>query len=154
MTRFDEPYKTARFGGFNETSKDGHVYDLGFGKFVENFHVFLTSYLRRHKGAAVPERDLRNMDVEKIDCGHIQSNHDDACDQLFRIFPSGKTGTCRREHRVYWFPSSVYWFPICDGPICDGPICDGPICDGHNCELLNSMMTQSCSRNRSHRLVK
>jgi len=34
----------------------------------------------------------------------------------FFIFPSGKTGTRRREHRVYWF-LSVYWFPtgICDG---------------------------------------
>jgi len=41
----------------------------------------------------------------------ILSNHDDARDQLFRIFPSGKTGTRRREHRVYWVPSSVYWFP-------------------------------------------
>ena len=57
----------------------------------------------------------------------------------FSIFPSGKTGTRRREHRVYWFPSSVYWFPICDG---------------RNCELLNSMMTQICKRNRPHRVVK
>jgi len=58
----------------------------------------------------------------------ILSNHDDARDQLFRIFPSGKTGTRRRTHRVYWISSSVYWFPICDG---------------RNCELLNSMMTQT-----------
>jgi len=35
-------------------------------------------------------------------------------DQLFRIVPSGKIGTRRREHRVNWFPWSVYWFPICD----------------------------------------
>ena len=91
-------------------------------------------------GPAVPERDLQNMDGEKIDWRHILSNQDDARDQLFRIFPSGKTGTRRREHRhrvtvrVYWFPWSVYWFPICDG---------------RNCELLNSMMTQICSRNRN-----
>ena len=72
--------------------------------------------------------------TEKIDWRQgIPSNHHDARDQLFRIFPSGKTGTRRREHRVYWFPPSVYWFPICDG---------------HNCELLNSMMTQICLRNR------
>jgi len=87
----------------------------------------------------VPERDLQNMDGEKIDLRHILSNHDDAHDQLFRIFPSGKTGTRRREHRVYSFPSYVFW---------------GPICDGRNCELLNSMMIQICSRNRPHRVVK
>ena len=69
----------------------------------------------------------------------ILSNHDDARDQLFVIFPSGKTGTRRREHVVYWFPSSVHWFPICD-------------C--RNCELLNSMMTQICSRTRPHRVVQ
>ena len=57
----------------------------------------------------------------------------------FFMIPSGITGTRRREHRVYWFPSSVYWFPICDG---------------HNCELLNSMMTRICSRNRPHQVVK
>jgi len=123
VTRFDEPYKTACFWGVNETSKDGHVYDLGLCEFVEYFHVFPTIYLRRRKGPAVPERDLQNMDREKIDWQHILSNHDDARDQLFRIFPSGKTGIRRREHRVYWFPSSFYWFPIYDG---------------RNCELLNS----------------
>jgi len=67
VTQFDEPYKTACFWGVNETSKDGHVYDLRLCKFVENFHVFSTSYLRRRKGPAVPERDLQNMDGEKID---------------------------------------------------------------------------------------
>jgi len=90
----------------------------------------------------VPEKDLQNMDDEKIDWRHILSNHDDdARDKLFRIFPSGKTGTRRMEHRVYWFPSSVYWVPICNGP-------------SRVCELLNSMMTQICSRNRRHRVVK
>ena len=90
MTRFDEPYKTACFWKVNETSKDGHVYDLGLCKFVQYFHVFPTIYLRRCKGPAVPESDLQNMDGEKIDWQHILSNHDDACHQLFRIFPSGK----------------------------------------------------------------
>jgi len=50
----------------------------------------------------------------------ILSNHDDARDQLFRIFPSGKTGTRRREHRVYWFPSSV----CCDGRNCNSELDD------------------------------
>ena len=75
-----------------------HVYDLGLCglcKFAENFHVFPTSYLRRRKGPAVPERDLQNMDGEKIDWRLFLSNHDDARDQLFCIFPSGKTGTRR-----------------------------------------------------------
>jgi len=134
VTRFDEPYKSACFWGVNETSKDGHVYDLGLCKFVEYFQVFPTTYLRCCKGPAVPERDLQNMDGKKIDWRHILSDHDDARDQLFRIFPSGKTETRRREHRVYWVPSSIYWVPICDG---------------RNCELLNSMMTQICSRNRN-----
>jgi len=133
------PTKLHVLGGVNETSKDGHVYDLGLCKFVEPFHVFPTSYLRRRKGPTVPKRDLQNMDGQQIDWRHILSNHDDARDQLFRVFPSGKTGTRRREHRMYWFPSSVYWFPICDG---------------RNCELLNSMMTQICSQNRPHRVVK
>ena len=48
VTQFDKPYKTACFWGVNETSK---VYDLGLRKFVENFHVFPTSYLRRRKGS-------------------------------------------------------------------------------------------------------
>jgi len=139
VTRFDELYKTACFWRVNQTSKDGPVYDLGLCKFVEYFHVFPTSQLRRRKGPAVPERDLQNVDGEKIDWRIILSNHDDARDHLFLIFPSGKTGTRRREHRVYWFPSSVYWFPICDG---------------RNCELLNSMMTQICSGNRPHWVVK
>ena len=98
-------------------------------------------FLRVNRDAArglqcLPERDLQNMDGEKIDWQHILLNHDD---QLFRIFPIVTTGTRRREHGVYWFLSSVYWFPICDG---------------RNCELLNSMMTQICSRNRPHRVVK
>jgi len=67
VTQFDEPYKTAWFWGVNETSKDGHGSDLGLCKFVEYFHVFPTIYLRRRKGPAVPERDLQNMDGEKID---------------------------------------------------------------------------------------
>jgi len=85
VTRFDETYTIACFWGVNETSKDGHVYDLGLCKFVVYFHVFPTSESRRRKGPAVP-RDLQNMDREKIDWRHILLNHDD---QLFRIFPSG-----------------------------------------------------------------
>jgi len=86
------------FWGVNETSKDEHVYDLGLCKFVEYLHVFPTSESRRRKGSAVPERDLQYMDEEKIDWRHILLYHDY---QLFRIFPSGKTGTRRREHKVY-----------------------------------------------------
>ena len=68
-TLFDQPYKTACFCGVKETrtSKDAHVCDPGLCKFVEYFHVFPTSYMRRCKGPAVPERDLQNMDGEKID---------------------------------------------------------------------------------------
>jgi len=66
VTRFDEFYKTACFWGVNETSKDGHVYDLGLCKFVEYFHVFPTSYLRHRKGPAMPERDLKNMYGRKL----------------------------------------------------------------------------------------
>jgi len=56
----------------------------------------------------VPKRDMQNMDVEKIDWRHILSNHDDARDQLSRIFASGKTGTCHVEgntgcNRLYLF---------------------------------------------------
>ena len=88
------------------------------------------------QGACSAQKRPAKYGRKKIDWRHtgILSNHDDARDQLFRIFPSDKTGTRRREHRVYWFPASVYWFPICDV---------------RNRELLNSMMTQICSRNRN-----
>jgi len=112
VTRFDEPYKTACFWGVNETSKDGHVYDLGSCKFVEYFHVFPTNYLRRRKGPAVPERNLQNMDGEKFDWRHILSNHDDARDQLFASFPvvkqehvEGNTGCIGFPHLFIGFPS-------------------------------------------------
>ena len=101
------------------------------------------------QGACSAERDLQKMAVLKEICKRSTGTkcfgdiffqtHDDARDQLFRTFPSGKSETCRREHGVYWFLSSVYWFPIWDG---------------RNCELFNSMMTQICSRNRPHRVVK
>jgi len=112
VTRFDEPYKTAYFWGVNETSKDMHVYDLGLCKFVEYFHVFPTIYLRRGKGPAVPERDLQNMDGEKIDWRHILSNHDDARDQNFPSFPvvkqehiEGNTGCIGFPHLFIGFSS-------------------------------------------------
>ena len=71
LSKGDEPYKTACYWGVNKTSKDGHVYDLGLCKFVEYFHVFPKDYFRRRKGSALPERDLQNMDVEKINWRHI-----------------------------------------------------------------------------------
>jgi len=68
------------------------------------------SFLRVHRDAA---RGLRcPKETCKIWTGRksigISLNHDD---QLFRILPSGKTRTRRREHMVYWFLSSVYLFP-------------------------------------------
>ena len=60
---------------------------------------------------AVPERDLQNMTGRKS-IGDNSSNHNDARDQLFRIFPSGKKGTRRREHRVYWFSSSIIYLLV------------------------------------------
>jgi len=65
------PAKLHVLRGVNETSKDGHVYDLRLCKFVENFNIFPTSYLRLVKGPVVPERDLQNMDGEKIDWRNI-----------------------------------------------------------------------------------
>ena len=61
-TQFDLAYKTACFCGVKEASKDAHVCDPGLCKFVEYFHVFPMSCLRRRKGPAVPERDLQKMD--------------------------------------------------------------------------------------------
>ena len=129
-------------GGQRDIKRWACVWSRVQCKFVENFQVFSTSYLRRRKGPAVPERDLQNMDGEKIDWRPFFQTTMTHLINFFRIVPSGKTGTRRREHRVYWphlFPSSVYWFPICDG---------------RNCELLKSMMTQICSRNRPHRVVR
>jgi len=73
-TKFDLPYKTACFCGIKETSKDAQVCDPGMCKFVEYFHVFPTSCLRRRKGPAVPERDLQKMDRVKIALRHGLSN--------------------------------------------------------------------------------
>jgi len=139
VTRFDEPYKTVCFWGINETWKYGLVYDLGVVQICGVLPCLSWFTFDAARGLQCPKETCKNMDGETIDWRRILWNHDDACDQLFRIFPSGKTGTRRREHRVYWFPSSVYWFLICDG---------------RNCELLNSIMTQICSRNRPHRVVK
>jgi len=112
VTRFDEPYKTACFWGINETSKDGHVYDLGLCKFVEYFHVFPTSQLRRRKGPAVPERDLQNMDGEKIDWRILPSTTMTHVINFFSSFPvvkqehvEGNTGCIGFPHLFIGFPS-------------------------------------------------
>ena len=98
MTWFDEPYKTACFWGVKEKSKGGNVSELRWCKFVEYFHVFPMSCLRRHKGPAVPERDLQKMDGEKISWETFFQTHEDARDQKIRTNSSGKTETPRREH--------------------------------------------------------
>jgi len=72
----------------------------GACKFVEYFHVFPMSYLRRCKGPAVPERDLQNMDGEKIDWRQILSNHDDAQEHV-----EGNTGCIGFPHLFIGFPS-------------------------------------------------
>ena len=148
VTRFDEPYKNACFWGVNETSKDGHVYHLGFEACAHlwsscKLHVFRTSYgmtrmwllatpqgaCSARKSCCCPSKTCNYM--QRVDCDAARglqcpketckiatgrksigesftlSNHDDARDGLFHIFPSGKTGTRRREHRVYWVPSLI-----------------------------------------------
>jgi len=111
VTRFDEPYKTACFWGVDETSKDVPVYDLGLCEFVEYFHVFPTIYWRRRKGPAEPERDLQNMDGEKMDWRHILSNHDDARDQLFPFFPMVKQEDVEGNTECVGFPHLFIGFP-------------------------------------------
>jgi len=50
--------------------------------------------------------------TEKIDWRQgIPSNHHDARDQLFRIFPSGKTGTRRRNTGCVGFLHLIIGFP-------------------------------------------
>jgi len=138
VTQFNEPYKIACFWGVNETSKDEHVYDLGLCKFVEYLHVFPTIYLRRQRGLQCTKETCKIWTGRKsIGDTFFQTTMTHVMN--FSIFTSGKTGTRRREHRVYWFLSSVYCFSICDG---------------RNREILNSMMTPICSRNRPHRVVK
>jgi len=116
VTRFDEPYKTACFLGVNETSKDGHVYDLGLCKFVKIFHVFLTIYLRlgRRKGPAVPERDpgLQNIDGEKIDWRQFFQTTMTHVINFFAFSPvvkqehvEGHTGCIGFPHLFIGFPS-------------------------------------------------
>jgi len=90
-----------------ETSKDGQVCDLGLRKFVEYFHVFPTSYLRRCKGPAVRKETCKRWKGRKMLCDTFFRTHDDARDQIFRTLSSGNTEIRQREHRVYWFPTSV-----------------------------------------------
>jgi len=107
--------------------------ELRWCKFVEYLHVFPTGYLRRRKGPAVPKETCKRW-VGRKSLGDIFfQNHDDARHHLFGSFPSIKTETRRREHRVYWVPICLF-----------GPY----VCDGRNSELLNSMMTRIC-RNRN-----
>jgi len=134
VTRFDEPYKTACFWGVNETTKDGNVYDLGLCKFVKYFHVFPTIYVRRHKGPAVPERDLQNMDGEKIDWRPFFQTTMTHVINFFASFPVVKQEHVEGNTGCIGFP---HLFVVMAG-----------------IAILNSMMTQICSRNRPHRVVK
>jgi len=118
-TQFDEPYKTTFFWGVEETSKEAKVGDLGLCKFVEYFHVFPTSYLRRWKGPTVPKETSKTWTWRKsLGNTFFQTNHD-ARYQPFPTFPGGKTETRRMEHRVYWFPSLFIRSHICDGRNCE-----------------------------------
>jgi len=66
MTWFDEPYKTACFWGVKEKSKGGNVSELRWCKFVEYFHVFPPSYLRRRMGPAVPKETSKRWTGRKF----------------------------------------------------------------------------------------
>ena len=57
------------------------------------------------------KRDYKRWTGRKsLDNTFFQTHHD-ARDELFSTVPGGKTETRRREHRVYWFPLSLYSFP-------------------------------------------
>ena len=66
---------------------------------VENFYVLSRRCSRRHKGPAVPERDLQKMDERKIDFGLVFQTHEDARDEIFRTLSIGKSQR-RSEHSV------------------------------------------------------
>ena len=129
MTRFDEPYKTACFGGVKATSNEGKECEQGMCKSVEYFHVYPTSYLRRRKGPAVPTETCKRWSGRKSLGDTFFQTHDDARDQLVRTFPSGKT---EGNTGFIGFPHLFTGSP-----------------HGHNCELLNSMMFQICTRSRN-----
>ena len=61
-------------------------------------HTLKKGLVRNPRESLLPGCQLRLL--LRCQKSHNPSNHDDARDQLFRIFPSSKTGTRRREHRV------------------------------------------------------
>jgi len=133
------PTKLHVFGGSTRHQKMGLCMIQGCAHFCGVLPCLSHELIATPQGACSPRKRPAKYGRGENRLATILSHDDDVRDQLFRIFPSDKTGAHRREHRVYWFPSSVYWFHICDG---------------RNCKLLNSMMTQSCSRNRPHQVVK
>jgi len=62
------------------------------------------------RGLQCPNETCKRWTGRKMLGDTFFQTHDDARDQNFRTLSSGKTETRRREHRVYWFPTSVYLF--------------------------------------------
>ena len=165
MTRFDEPYKTVCFWGVNETSKNGHVYDLGLCKFVEYLRVFATGWRRLigspklqiifHKRATKCRSLLRKMTYK--DEGSYEPSPSCTSDR-----DTARGLQCPKETCKIWtgrksigdtFDDQLFriFLPPLSPPT---PLFLPPLCDGRSCELLNSMMNQICSWNRPHRVVK
>ena len=139
LTRFDEPYTTSCFGMVKEISKEGHVFDLGLCKFVEHFHVVSSVYMRCCEGPAVPKDTSKRWTGRQSLAGTFFQNTMTHVLNLFTPFTVVKQKQVERNTGCIGFP---YLF------------IGSHICDGRNCELLNSMMTQICSRNRSRPSIK
>jgi len=110
------------------------VCDLGLFKFVEYFNIFPTSNLRHRKGPAVPKTSTKDGRGETRLAKH---SFKPTMTHVINFFApllvvrqkhvEGNTGCIGFPHLLV----------------------GSHICDGRNCELLNSMMTQICKRNRN-----
>jgi len=87
------------------------------------------------QGVCSAERDLQKMDVVKIAWRHILFN------------PRWRTWSTFSHHSQWWNRNtSKGTQSSLVSHIC---LCVSHICDGRDCELLNSMTTRICTRNRN-----
>ena len=132
------PIKLHVFGGSTRHQKMGMCMIQGCANLCSTSMSFLRFTCDAARGLQCPKETCKIWTGRKsIGDTFFQTTMTHVIN-FFASFP-----VVKQEHvegnTGYMFPSSVYWFAICDG---------------RNCELLNSMMTQICLRNRPHRVVK
>jgi len=117
-----------------EISKDGHEFGLGLCKFVEYFQAFLRVTCDAARGLQCRKKPPKDGRGDNRLAAHSFKPTMTHVINLFTPFQVLKQKQVERNTGYIGFP---YLF------------ISSHICDGRNCELLNSMMTQICKRNRN-----